>query len=177
MPDQHTPHMPNWQRWWRHLWLDVDDVRRTLTPAILQRLETHVQRSETRHRGELRLCVEGGFGWAGLRAGINTHDRAVELFSQLRVWDTAHNNGVLIYLCLAERRIEILADRGIAAQVNPSTWQTMVQSLGSHFKLGNHEAGLMQAIDQVGQCMRDLYPVTDRHPDNPNELPNAVVIL
>jgi TPM domain len=180
MPDQHIPHiphMPNWQRWWRHLWLDTDDVRRTLPSAVLQRLETHVQRSETRHRGELRLCVEGGLGWAGLRADVHTHARAVALFSQLRVWDTEHNNGVLIYLCLAERRIEILADRGISSQVDPAVWQAMVQSLSGHFKLGNFEAGLMETIDQVGQWMKQLYPVCDRHPDNPNELPNAVVIL
>ena len=177
MPDQHTPHMPTWQRWWRHLWLDAADVRRQLPAAALQRLEAHVQRSETRHRGELRLCVEGGLGWNGLWTGINTHDRAVELFSQLRVWDTAHNNGVLIYLCLAEHRIEILADRGISSQVDPAVWQAMVQSLGTHFKLGNFEAGLTEAIDQVGQWMKRLYPVCDRHPDNPDELPNAIVIL
>lgn len=172
-----VPAMPNWQRWCRHLWLDADDVRRALPTAALQRLETQVQHSETRHRGELRLCIEGGWGWSGLRAGLTTRDRAVELFSQLRVWDTAHNNGVLIYLCLAERRIEILADRGIASQVDPAVWHGMVQSISTHFKPGNHEAGLSQAIDQVGQCMRDLYPVSSRHPDNPDELPNAVVIL
>ena len=173
MPDQP---MSSWTRWCRHLWLDADDVRRYLPKDSLQRLEARVQQSETRHRGELRVCVEGGLGWAGLRADFHTHARAVALFSQLRVWDTEHNNGVLIYLCLAERRIEILADRGISSQVDPAVWQAMVQSLSRHVKPGNFEAGLIETIDQVGQWMKQLYPVCDRHPDNPDELPNAVVI-
>jgi uncharacterized membrane protein len=99
------------------------------------------------------------------------------LFGQLRVWDTAHNNGVLIYLLLAERRIEILADRGISGQVNPQVWQAMVDDLCGHLQKDNFEAGLTQGIDKVGEWMREFYPLLDHHADNPNELSNAVIIL
>jgi hypothetical protein len=170
-------HMNTLSRWCRHLWLDADDVRRHFPPDSLLRLETLIRLSEARHLGELRVCIEGGLGWAGLRQGLTPRARAIELFSQLRVWDTAHNNGVLIYLLLAEHRIEILVDRGLSSQVDPQVWQAMTLSLSEHFKSGNFEAGLTEAIDQVGQWMRRLYPVADHHPDNPNELPNAVVIL
>lgn len=161
----------------RHLWMDASDVRRHLPADSLTRLEERVRQSETRHRGELRFCIEGGLSWQAMRQGQNANDRATELFSRLGVWDTEHNNGVLIYLLLAERRIEILADRGISSQVDQQAWQTMVDGIAHHLYLQHYETGLAQAIDEVGAWMRKLYPITAKHTDNPDELPNAVVIL
>ncbi|HET6787288.1 MAG TPA: TPM domain-containing protein [Aquabacterium sp.] len=163
-------------RWARHLWLDADDARRTLTPGGLQRLEAAVRASEARHLGELRLCVEGGLPAELLWQGCTPRQRAIDLFSQLRVWDTEHNNGVLIYLLLAERRIEILADRGLMQHVPDTVWQEMTQALGSHLKAGRFEEGLRQAIERVGALMHEHYPL-HRAQDNINELPNAVVLL
>lgn len=164
-------------RFIRNLWMDASDVRRNLRPDSLVRLEERVRVSETRHRGELRLCIEGGLTWQALRQGQTANDRAAELFSSLGVWNTEHNNGVLIYLLLAERRIEILADRGISSQVDKQAWQTMVDGIAHHFYQRDYEAGLAQAIEEVGAWMRKLYPVEAQQPDNPDELANAVVIL
>jgi len=164
-------------RWIRNLWMDASDVQRNLRADSLGRLEERVRVSETRHRGELRLCIEGGLTWQALRQGQTANDRAAELFSNLGVWNTEHNNGVLIYLLLAERRIEILADRGISSQVDKQAWQTMVDGIAHHLHQRDYETGLAQAIDDVGAWMRKLYPVNTPHTDNPDELPNAVVIL
>lgn len=161
----------------RNLWMDAGDVRRNLRPDSLARLEERVRMSETRHRGELRLCIEGGLPWQALRQGQSANDRAAELFSHLGVWNTEHNNGVLIYLLLAERRIEILADRGISSQVDAQAWQTMVDGIAHHLHQRDYETGLAQAIDEVGAWMRKFYAIETTQANNPDELPNAVVIL
>jgi uncharacterized membrane protein YgcG len=163
-------------RWVRHLWLDADDARRTLTPQGLARLEARVRESETRHRGELRLCVEGGLPAGALWDGLDAHSRAIDLFGRLRVWDTEHNNGVLIYLLLADHRIEILADRGLASQTPPDTWQRLTEALADSLREGRFEEGLANAIDQVGALMRERYPLQPGEHDR-NELPDAVVLL
>lgn len=164
------------QRWARHLWLDADDARRIITPQGLQRLEAQVRESETRHRGELRLCVEGGLPAGALWAGVDAHARAIDLFGRLHVWDTEHNNGVLIYLLLADHRIEILADRGLAAQTPADTWRRMTDALAQSLRAGQFEQGLAYAIDEVGALMRERYPLKPGEQDS-NELPDAVVVL
>jgi uncharacterized membrane protein len=163
-------------RWARHLWLDAADARRTLTPAGLQRLEQAVKDSESRHLGELRLCVEAGLPAAALWQGVSSRSRAIDLFSQLRVWDTEHNNGVLIYLLLAERRIEILADRGLHARASSSDLQTIAAGLSTALQAGQFEQGLSQAIQQVGALLKQHYPNAGQHA-RPNELPDAVTLI
>jgi uncharacterized membrane protein len=163
-------------RWLRHLWLDAADSRRCLTRAGLQRLEEAVTRSEARHLGELRLCVEGGLGVPDLWRGLEARERAVQLFSQLRVWDTSYNNGVLIYLLLADRRIEILADRGLHARTAPDFWTTLASRLSDTLHQGDFESGLALAIEEIGLLLHQHYP-DDGRTHNENELPNAVVLL
>ena len=163
-------------RWLTHLWLDVADVRRALPAAACSRLEAAVRLSEARHLGELRLCVEAGLDAARLWRAQTPRQRAIELFSQLRVWDTAHNNGVLIYLLLAEHRIEIVADRGLSERVAPETWQLLADRLGEALAAGRIEAGLSQAIAEVGELLHQHFP--DASPQgNANELPDAIVLL
>jgi uncharacterized membrane protein len=163
-------------RWARHLWLDATNARKLITPAGLTRLAQAVHASESRHRGELRLCVEGGLSPRALWQGQTPRQRAIELFSHLRVWDTQGNNGVLIYLLLAERRIEILADRGLSSQVSDAVWQDMAQRLSQALRDGQFEAGLQMAVEQVGALMRTHCPMTGDLP-NPNELPDTVVLI
>jgi uncharacterized membrane protein len=163
-------------RWAKHLWLDADDARRTLTPDGLQRLAKMVQDSEARHLGELRLCVEAGLPAGALWQGMTPRQRAIELFGQLRVWDTEHNNGVLIYLLLADRRIEILADRGLHQHVGDDAWQAIAQSLASALHEGRFEVGLTQAVHEVEALLKQHYPLEGRLA-NPNELPDAVVLI
>lgn len=163
-------------RWWGHAWLDARSVKRRLPPAAVQRLEAAVRESESRHRGELRLCIEGGLGPMRPGRAVSPRARAIELFSLLRVWDTAQNNGVLIYLLLAEHRIEVLADRGLADKVPPETWSTLADSLGQALRGGQWEAGLLHAVNTVGDLLRAHYPRIEGDADD-NELPDAVVIL
>ncbi len=168
-----TQHLP---RALRHLWLDAADARRLLPAEALARLETAVQASEARHLGELRLCVEAGLPWGALRQGLNARQRALDLFSALRVWDTAHNNGVLIYLLLADQRIEVVADRGVSAHVPPETWQALADRLGAALRQGQPEPGLLAAIAQVSDLLRQHHPAPQGVP-RPNELPDAVVLI
>ena len=163
-------------RWARHLWLDAADAQRTLTPAGLQRLEQAVKDSESRHLGELRLCVEAGLPAAALWQGVSPRSRAIDLFSQLRVWDTEHNNGVLIYLLLADRRIEILADRGLHARTSQADWDAITASLSASLQTGLYEQGLTAAVQQVGMLLKHHYPSWSQHA-RPNELPDAVTLI
>ena len=163
-------------RWMRHLWLDAADSRACLKQSGLQRLEEAVTRSEARHLGELRVCVEASLRARDLWRGLNPRERAVQLFSHLRVWDTAHNNGVLIYLLLADRRIEILADRGVHTRTAPDFWDQLAQRLSDTLQQGDFEAGLRLAIEEVGTLLHQHYP-HDGRADKPNELPIAVVLL
>ncbi len=155
----------------RHCWLDEGDVRRTIGSDALARIGAHVAKSERTHSGELRVCVEAGLPLADLWRNTTARERAIAVFSQLGVWDTEHNNGVLIYLLFAERCIEIVADRGIAGRVPPQIWRDISQRLSEAFKQGAHERGLLDAVDQVGALLVEYFPAmpADR---NPNELPN-----
>ena len=163
-------------RWPRHLWTDEADVRRQLGAAGLARLQAQVQASEVKHLGELRLCIEGGLSWQDLRQKQTARSRALHLFSTLQVWDTEHNNGVLIYLLLADHRIEILADRGIMARAGHEPWAHIAQQLAASLRGGQFEQGLGHAIEAVTQLLALHFPV-DPGRDNPNELPNKVVVI
>ena len=166
----------------RHLWLDASDTRRTIDDAMLERLRTRVADSETRHTGEVRIFVEASmplpFVWRHLRDAepLNTlvRERATALFSELRVWDTPHNNGVLIYLLLAEHEIELVADRGLNEIVSASEWQAMVQRMGAEFSRGQFEVGLTQAIQEVSTPLIAHFPAGVQA--NPNALPDTPIL-
>jgi uncharacterized membrane protein len=155
----------------KHRWFDETDARRALGDAALARLGERVRLSETRHSGEIRLCIEAGLPLSYLWRGAPARERALALFGKLRVWDTEHNNGALIYLLLAERAIEIVADRGLAAKVPPDTWRALAQRMSAAFKAGRFEQGLAQAIDAVDQLLLQHFPLSAGEP-NPNELPD-----
>jgi uncharacterized membrane protein len=157
----------------KHRWLDDTDLKRALDAAALDRLAARVKRSEARHGGEIRICVEAGLPLSYLWRGLTARDRAITLFGKLRVWDTEHNNGVLIYLLLAEHAIEIVADRGLARHVGPEHWQRVLGGMREAFRAGRYEAGLMQAIDEVEAMLVRHFPLAEAA-TNPNELPDQV---
>jgi len=163
--------MNRWLRIIRHRWLDENDAKRTLDDAALQRLATRVQRSELRHSGEIRLCVEAGLPLSYLWRKASVRERALAMFGKLRVWDTEHNNGVLIYLLLAEHAIEIVADRGLNRHVPPGQWHELAQRMSAAFKAGRFEPGLMEAIDAVDVLLGRHFPLAEGAA-NPNELPD-----
>jgi len=161
------------KRIFKHGRLDARDVRRVLGPEALARLQARVAASETRHSGEIRISVEAGLPLSYLWQDLPARDRAVTLFGKLRVWDTEHNNGVLIYLLLAEKAIEIVADRGLIRRVPQSTWDGLVAGMREAFRQGQFEAGLNQAVDAVDGLLREHFALAEGE-INPNELPDGV---
>ncbi len=163
-------------RVWRHRWADEAKVRRVLPPELLERLRSRVAASEERHDGEIRICVEAGLPMSYLLRDAPARERALMLFGKLRVWDTEHNNGVLIYLMLADRTIEIVADRGIDRQVDAAEWSAMTQRMGQAFAQSRFEDGLTQALEEVSALLVAHFP---RAPGSRtrNELPDAVVVI
>jgi uncharacterized membrane protein len=165
--------LAHWQRWLRHTRLDGSDLRRALDAAALARIRAAVAASETRHSGEIRVSVEAGLPLSYLHRGLGSRERALMLFGKLRVWDTEHNNGVLIYLLLADRAIEIVADRGLARHVPVSQWDTLLSGMREAFRGGRFEEGLGQAISVVDALLAMHFPLAAGEV-NPNELPDEV---
>lgn len=168
----------------KHRWLDAADARRVLPPDMVQRLLQGVAASERRHTGEVRICVEAGlplsYLWRHVRGGpsVSTlrHQRAVMLFGKLRIWDTEYNNGVLIYLLLAERAIEVVADRGLSRRVSAQQWQALVAQLGTALQQDRFELGLTQALEEVSALLEQHFPLP-AGASRVNELPNAPVLI
>lgn len=160
----------------RHLWWDDRDTRRLIGAEALERLEARVQRSEQQHDGEIRLCLEGGLPWSYLRRGASPRERALAMFGKLQVWDTERNNGVLIYLLLAEHDVEIVADRGIHARAGAGAWEEIARRLAERLHAGEFEAGLAEAIDAVDALLRTHFPLAPGERST-NELPDTVVRL
>ena len=167
--------MNRWLRLFKHRWLDETDTARALDTAALQRLEARVAASERRHSGEIRLCVEAGLPLSYLWRGATARERALAMFGKLRVWDTAANNGVLIYLLLAEHAIEIVADRGLNAHVSHAQWQSIVHGMREAFRAGRFEDGLNAAVDAVDALLARHFPLAEGEA-NPNELPNRPIV-
>ena len=155
----------------KHRWFDETDTRRALSPDALARIEARVAVSEQRHSGEIRVSVEAGLPPSYLWQGLQARDRAVTLFGRLRVWDTEHNNGVLIYLLLADHAIEIVADRGLNQHISPAQWQALIAPMRAAFAQGRFEAGLLQAIEAIDGLLAQHFALTPGQ-GNPDELPN-----
>ncbi len=161
-------------RVFRHLVRDQRAVRRVLPAAALARIGACITAGELRHDGEVRFCIESALPWSYLRRGAAARERAVMLFSKLRVWDTERNTGVLLYVLLADKAIEIVADRGIAAQVPQEAWNTICAGLGQAFRQGAAEAGVVNALGRIHELLAAHFPALDA---NPNELPDQPVVL
>jgi hypothetical protein len=164
------------QRLVKHCWHDAGDVGRAVPAEMLERLTRRVSASEQCHTGEIRICVEAGLPLSYLRRNASARERAVMLFGKLRVWDTAHNNGVLIYLLLADHAIELVADRGLNARVSPAEWQAMVAHLGTALQAGQYEEGLTTALEEVSAVLVQHFPLLPGRVRG-NELPNTPVLV
>jgi uncharacterized membrane protein len=163
------------QRLLRHRWLDEADTRKAIPPAVVERLKLRVAASESRHSGEIRIFVEASLPSSYLWRNAKPRERAVAMFGKLRMWDTEHNNGVLIYLLLAERAIEIVADRGLNSRVPPAEWAAMVKHMGSALREGRFEDGLTQALEEVSAMLVQHFPLAAGQ-TNRNELPDEPVL-
>lgn len=163
--------MNRFLRMLRHRWFDETDVRRAFDEAALQRLAQRVQASESRHSGEIRICVEASLPLSYLWRGLGARERALAMFGKLRVWDTEQNNGVLIYLLLAEHAIEVVADRAVARVVPQGWWDELVGGMRESFRAGRFEEGVAAAIDAVDALLREHFARAPGSADR-NELPD-----
>jgi uncharacterized membrane protein len=149
-------------------------VRRIFTPEVLTTIERTIKGGEATHSGQVRFVVEGALDGKPLFRDQPARERALDVFSQLRIWDTAHNNGVLIYLLLADRNVEIIADRGIDARVGRAGWEKICQAMETDFKAGNFAGGVVRGIEAVSRQLAAHFP---RAGGGKNELPDAPVVM
>jgi uncharacterized membrane protein len=166
----------NFTRILRHLLLPPRWLQRRFPAATRAAIAHAIAHSERGHSGELRFAIEATLPVTALLRGQSARERALQVFSDLRVWDTAANSGVLIYLQLADRRVEIVADRGINARVAQSEWDAVCRRMEAAYRRGEFEAGSIAAIEEITALLQQHFPVA--HADhNPDELCNQPVVL
>jgi uncharacterized membrane protein YgcG len=149
-------------------------VRRVFSRQTLEAIEFAIHASEAKHDGQIRFAVEAALELSPLLAEQTARQRAIEVFSNLRVWDTEHNNGVLIYLLLADRDVEIIADRGIHVRLGAEVWETICHEMEAAFCKGDFEEGVIAGIHAVGEHLRRHFPSRN---GKPNEIPDSPVLL
>ncbi|MDD2721688.1 MAG: TPM domain-containing protein [Gallionella sp.] len=164
----------NLKRVIRHLSSGQATVRRVFPASAMGTIEAATGVAEARHDGQIRFAVEAALELSPLLSGQTARQRAIEVFAQLRVWDTEHNNGVLIYLLLADRKVEIVADRGIHARLGQSVWERICRNMEAEFRAGRFESGVLAGIQEVGDHLSLHFPA---RVGKPNEMPDAPVIL
>ena len=161
-------------RLFKHLF--APSARGLFPEASLQRITDAIAADEARHRGEICFAVESALDWRAVWQGQQARARAAEVFSQLRVWDTRENNGVLIYLLLADHRIEIVADRGLDGQVSAEQWRGVCQLMEEQLAAGNPEQAVLHGVDALGGLLAGAFPRAV-HQEDRDELPNRPTTL
>jgi uncharacterized membrane protein len=158
----------------RHLLTHRWQVRRIFKASALAAIEQAIRDGEATHSGQIRLVVEAALDGVPLLKDQSARQRAIDIFSQLRIWDTAHNNGVLIYLLLADRKVEIVADRGIDAAVGATGWARICADMETDFRSGDYARGVIGGIEAVSRQLAARFP---HRAGDPNELPDAPVVM
>lgn len=161
-------------QWFRHMF-PGNSVAQGFPASTLAAIQQAVVDGERLHRGEICFAVEAALPWKSMWRQQPARDRAIDVFGQLKVWDTRENTGVLVYVLMAERAIEIVADRGISTQIDDAIWLAICQRLREYFGAGEFERGVLTAICEISRLLADCFPV--REGDNPDELPNPPVLL
>jgi uncharacterized membrane protein len=148
-------------------------VRRDFPPCVLDAIERAIKAGEATHSGQIRFVVEGALDGVPLFRNQPARERALDVFSHLRIWDTDHNNGVLIYLLLADRDVEIVADRGVDAKVGHAGGEAICRTMETDFRAGRFEQGVIKGIEAVSRELAKYFPP----PAGPNELPDKPVVI
>ncbi|WP_131668209.1 TPM domain-containing protein [Psychrobacter pygoscelis] len=168
------PSQTSFARWWRQVMFVPLLHSRWVTPEARQRLTDKVTEAEKGHRGEVYLVIENHLPISSAYHN-DCRDRAIELFSSCRVWDTEENTGVLVYVNVCEHALEIVADRGISEHVSPTVWQAMCDKALSGLKNKNVEESLAELLDEIGQLLRQHYYL--EHDPAGNELSDTVLYI
>lgn len=158
----------------RHLCTPFWILRTRYPEPVLARIGSRIAEVERAHPGELRFVVEHALELGDLIAGLTPRERAIEVFGLLRVWDTEHNNGVLIYVLHAEHAVEIVADRGLARHVPQADWDALCRNVETEFRAGRHAQGAMVAIDGAARLLDQHFPAGSAAR---NELPDQPLLL
>jgi uncharacterized membrane protein len=164
----------NLKRFSRHLFATAVRTHRCFPTHALAAIEQEIRAGESRHGGELRVAIETALDVLALWRGVTPRQRALEVFAHLRVWDTARNNGVLIYVLLADRDVEIVADRGFEGLVRPEEWEAACRVMEREFHERRFKDGALAGVRAVGGLIARHFPP---EPRDVNELPNRPVIL
>ena len=164
----------DWGRLLRHLFSLPGAIGRAFPSAAMKTIEEAVKRAESTNRGEIRFAAEAALDGSALLAGQSARERALEVFSLLRVWDTEENNGVLIYLLLADHDVEIVADRGLNGKVSPAEWEAICHRMEREFKRRAFGEGVVAGIEEVSRLLAGHFPA---RPGDRNELPDRPAVL
>ena len=174
----HTPFLnkyrKNLTRFCRHIFTLPNAVHQHFPKSAMRNIQAAIAQSEVEHFGEIRFAVETNLSTLELLRKKSAKRRAIEVFSNLRVWDTEQNNGVLIYFLLADHDFEILADRGIHKHVGDEGWEAISHGMEQRFRQGEFEAGVLHGISEIGALLKQHYPANGK---NDNELSDVPVIL
>ncbi|WP_321847984.1 TPM domain-containing protein [Burkholderia diffusa] len=162
------------KRLFRHLFTTHWQVNSVFSRRALDAIDEAVRTSHRAHVGQVRFAVEGALHIGALLKGTTARDRAIEVFSNLRVWDTEHNNGILIYLLLADRDVEIVADRGIHAKVDSREWEAICQAMEAHFRQGDYRSGVLRGVEQVTELLQKHFPV---HGPQRDDLSSSPIVI
>lgn len=160
----------------KHLSTPGGLVNKYFPQSAMDAIESAIASSETKHTGEIRFAVESNLSISELLSGKTAREKAIEVFSNLRIWDTEANNGVLIYLLLADRKIEIIADRGINAIVGNDGWKNICGEIEKLFRNGKFEEGVLHGINEINAILVKHFPGAEGK-ENHNELPNRPVVI
>ena len=158
----------------RHLLCDQRSVGRAFPREGLARIEERIGAGEIRHAGEIRIAIEDSLSLGSVWSAMSPRERALEVFGALRVWDTSANNGVLVYLLLADHAVEIVADRAAATAIDEARWREITEGIVAACRRGEFVEGVLVAIQRIDDLLEAAFPAGDRNPD---ELPNRPVIL
>jgi uncharacterized membrane protein len=161
-------------RVFRHLTMPAWRVRRAFPPRVMDAVAAAIRAAEAHHDGEIRFAVEEALHPAALLRGQTPRQRAVEVFAQLRVWDTEHNNGVLLYVLFADRAVEIVCDRGVQSRAGAEPWHSVCRQIEAAFQHSQFEAGAVAGIEALAATLRRHYPADRRAR---NELPDQPLLL
>lgn len=162
------------KRFFRHTWMSPLIVRRSFSLAVLDAIEQAVAAGEITHRGQVRFVVEAELTTSQLWAGVTSRQRAVDVFSMLRVWDTEENNGVLVYVLLADRKVEIVADRGIHRHVGDERWNAICRELELHYRKRDFASGSVIGVQKISAELGFYFPAKGEHK---NEQPDRPVVM
>jgi uncharacterized membrane protein len=162
------------KRFWRHIRMSPLIAARAFSPATLDAIQHEIAAQEKLHRGEVCMVVEAELTSAQLWDDLAPRDRAREIFAERGVWNTEENNGVLLYVLLADRSVEIVADRGIDARVQKEAWHAICRAIEQQFAAARYQQGAIEGVRAISELLARHFPATGKER---NELPDRPVIL